>query len=82
MAHALYQATLEPYRRYAVQRAEAWTLWNLAHAAATAGNGDSIEPLLQASRALFHARNDGDGIACCEAALRDEWGPARQPIRP
>lgn len=39
--------------RYAVPRAEAWTLWNLAHTAA-AGNGE--------------------GTACCVAALRGEWG--------
>lgn len=80
-ALALYQATLDVYRRFDVQRAVAWSLWNVAHAAAAEGDDDCVASALQESLAIFQARHDEQGIAACMAALRGTWGPAREPFR-
>lgn len=80
-AKAIYRATLGVYRRFEVDRAEAWTLWNLAHTAAVEGHTNRIEPLLRASESCFRERNEAAGIACCAAARRGEWSPAREPVR-
>jgi len=80
-AKALYRATLGVYRQFAARRAEAWTLWNLAHIAAVEGHCDRIEPLLRASESHFRQRNEAAGIACCAAARCGEWAPAREPVR-
>ncbi|MCB0022442.1 MAG: helix-turn-helix domain-containing protein [Caldilinea sp.] len=80
-ARALYQATLDVFRRFDVQRAVAWSLWNVAHAAAAEGDDDCVASALQESLAIFQARRDEQGIASCMAALRGTWGPAREPFR-
>lgn len=80
-ARALYRATLAVYRQFAAQRAEAWTLWNLAHTAAVEGHSARVEPLLRAAELCFGERKEAEGIACCAAARRGEWAPAREPVR-
>ena len=80
-AVALYETTLVVYRQFAAQRAVAWTLWNLAHAAAVVGDSGRVAALLHESMTIFQARNEKAGIACCAAALHGEWAPAREPLR-
>ncbi len=80
-ARTVYRATLSVYRQFAARRAEAWTLWNLAHTAVVEGHSDRIEPLLRASETCFRQRNEAAGIVCCAAARRGEWCPAREPVR-
>ena len=80
-AKTLYRATLRVYRRFAVRRAEAWTLWNLAHTAAVEGFPVRAELLLRASEICFGERKEEKGIACCAAARRGEWYPPREPVR-
>lgn len=80
-ANELYEITLVTYRKFSADRAIAWTLWNLAHVAAVAGNGSQIDALLAESLALFGSRHDSAGVASCEAAMRGEWALAREPIR-
>ena len=79
-AVALYETTLVVYRQFDAQRAVAWTLWNLAHAAAVAGDSGRMAALLHESMAIFQTRNEAAGIACCAAALRGEWA-VREPLR-
>ena len=81
-ARALYQATLDVFRRFDVQRAVAWSLWNVAHAAAAEGDDDCVAPALQESLAIFQARHDEQGIACCEAALRGAVGAGPRAVPP
>jgi hypothetical protein len=80
-ARKLYQTTLDTYRRFDVQRAVAWTLWNLSHAAAAEGDDDCVASALRESLAIFQVRHDEQGIAACDAALRGMWGPSREPFR-
>jgi predicted ATPase/tetratricopeptide (TPR) repeat protein len=81
-AVVLYESTLLIYRQFDVPRAVAWTLWNLAQAAAAAKDDDRVTSLLQESLAIFRARHDEQGIACCENALTGAWGLVREPVRP
>lgn len=80
-AKALYRASLAVYRRFAAQRAAAWTLWNLAHAGAVEGYAHRIDPLLGAAEFCFAERKEAAGLACCAAARRGEWAAAREPVR-
>ncbi|MFN8444160.1 MAG: helix-turn-helix domain-containing protein [Caldilineaceae bacterium] len=80
-AQELYQATLEVYQHFAIDRAIAWSLWNLAHVAALNGEMPAVERLLDASLASFRTRHDTYGIAACESAMAGEWAAAREPIR-